>query len=184
MRPDRVRRRLRAPDDWVDAVRLAAVPFALLEVATEDYGPGEERLAWALALALGVAAVALALAGRRGRPTWLGAVALAFDTAFVSAWAVLYAVEPGTPARELLVLVAVEAGLRYGPWGSLWALATVPALALFERRLSESLGAPFDAGHAVLPAGLYLLVALVVGVLSARRRGESRGRPRERPRSG
>ena len=166
-------------------MRLAAVPFAFVEAATEDYGAGEERLAWTLVASLALAAVALAAKGRRARPAWLGATALAFDTAFLSLWAVLYAVEPGTPARELLVLAAVEAGLRYGRRGALWALATLPALVVVELRLSDALDAPFDVGHAVFPAGTYLLVGLVVGVLSDRLRpAGSPVRPPEQPPSG
>ena len=90
----------------------------------------------------------------------------------------LYAVEPGTPARDLLVLPAVEAGLRYGRRGALWALTTIPALAVFEWRLSSELDVPYDVGHAIFPVGLYLLVGLVVGALSDRARsGGSPGRP-------
>lgn len=144
------------------------MPFVLLEVLTEEYAPGEETVAWVLAGSLAAGALGLAAAGREGRPAWLGATALVFDTAFLSAWAVLYAVEPGTPARELLVLAAVEAGLRYGRRGALWAAATIPALALFEARLADALGTSFDVGHAVFPAGLYLLVGLVVGALTER----------------
>lgn len=158
------------------------MPFAVLEVLTEEYPAGEEPLAWLLVASFAVGALALAAAGREGRPAWLGATTLVFDTAFLSAWAVLYAVEPGTPARELLVLAAVEAGLRYGRPGALWALATVPALVLFEFRLSSALDAAFDLGHAVFPAGLYGLVGLLVGALSERLpRGGSRARPPEPP---
>lgn len=162
----RERRLLRGPDDWIDWVRLLAVPFVLVEAATEDYPPGEERLAWTLAGAFVLAAVALFAAGRRSRHGALGAGALLFDTAFLSGWAILYGFDPGTPARDLLVLVPVEAALRYGRIGSLWALATVPALALCERRLAEALDVPYQLSHAVFPAGLYLLVALLVGALS------------------
>jgi hypothetical protein len=158
------------------------VPFALVEAAVEEYGPGEEALAWVLVASLAVGALGLAAAGRARRPASLGAAALVFDTAFLSAWAVLYAVEPGTPARELLVLAAVEAGLRYGRRAALWALATLPALVAFELRLSDTLDAPFDLGHAVFPAGVYLLVGLLVGALSERLpRGGSPGPPPARP---
>lgn len=137
-----------------------------------------------LVASLAVAAVAFPAARHEGATAWLGAAALVFDTAFLSVWAVLYAVEPGTPARELLVLAAVEAGLRYGRLGSLWALATLPGLAAFERRLAGSLDAPFDLGHAIFPAGLYLLVGLVVGALSERLpRGGSPAPPAQPPSS-
>ncbi|MBD0290558.1 MAG: hypothetical protein ICV74_04810, partial [Thermoleophilia bacterium] len=107
--------------DWV---RLLATPFVLAEPVFEDYPPGEERFAWGLAGAFSLTALALFAAGRRGRPPVLGGCALAFDTAFLSAWAILYAFDPGTPARDLLVLVPVEAALRYGRLGALAALAT------------------------------------------------------------
>ncbi len=151
-------------------IRLLAAPFILLDAVTEEFPPGDEPWAWAIAATFTAGAVVLFAARRRIRDgsltRSLGAAALIFDTTVVSAWAVLYAFEPGTPARELLVLVVVEAALRYGPPGALWSLATVPALALFERRLSATLDLPFDAGHAVFPAGLYLLVGLVVGTLA------------------
>ncbi len=168
---------LRDPDGWVDWVRLLATPFVLAEPVFEDYPPGEERFAWALAGVFSLAAPVLFAAGRRSRPPALGALALAFDTGFLSAWAILYGFDPGTPARDLLVLVPVEGALRYGRPGALAALATIPALALFERRLSETLETAYEPGHAVFPAGLYLLVGLVVGALrdGAATRGRSAG---------
>lgn len=151
-------------------IRLLAAPFILLDAATEEFPPGDERLAWAIAATFAAGAVVLFAAHRRtrqgGTPGALGAAALVFDTVVVSSWAVLYGFDPGTPARELLVLVVVEAALRYGPLGALWSLATIPALALFERRLSDALALPFDPRHAVFPAGLFLLVGLVVGALA------------------
>ena len=166
-----VRRRLEREDTdgWIAWIRLLATPFILVEAATEDYPAGEERWAWGVAAMFAAGAVALFVADRRTRPRrarLLGAGALLFDTAVLSAWAVLYGPEPGTPVRELLVLVVVEAALRYGRRGALWSLATVPALALFERRLSQTLDGPYDVGHAVFPAGLYLLVGLIIGALA------------------
>ena len=173
--PARAVRRALASED-VDKsiawIRLLAMPFILVEAATEDYPPGDERWAWAIGATFTAGAVALFLADRRtqggARPPLVGTTALVFDTAALSAWAVLYAPEPGTPARELLVLAVAEAALRYGRRGALWSLATVPALALFELRLSRTLDLPYDPGHAVFPAGLYLLVGLIVGALAER----------------
>jgi hypothetical protein len=160
-------------------IRLLAAPFILLDAATEEFPPGDERWAWAITATFAAGAIVLFAAHRRTRQgdtrRALGAAGLVFDTGVLSAWAVLYAFDPGTPARELLVLVVVEAALRYGPLGALWSLATIPALALFERRLSDALDLPFDPGHAVFPAGLYLLVGLVVGTL-VRGGGASRAR--------
>ncbi len=159
-------------EGWIAWIRLLAAPFILVEAATEDYPPGDDRWAWAIAGTFAAGAVLLFAAHRRTRggaaPPALGAAALVFDTVVLSSWAVLYGFDPGTPARELLVLVVVEAALRYGPLGALWSLATIPALALFERRLSETLDLPYDPGHAIFPAGLYLLVGLLVGTLARR----------------
>ena len=177
--PTAVRKRLASQgrEGSIAWIRLLAAPFVVLEVATEDYPAGDQRWAWAIAAVFAAGAVVLFLAHRRARrespPRAFAAGGLAFDTLAVSSWAVLYGFEPGTPARELLVLVVVEAALRYGPLGALWSLATVPALALFERRLAAALDVPFDPGHAAFPAGLYLLVGLVVGTL-AERSGVSR----------
>ena len=159
-------------EGWIAWIRLLATPFVLVEAATEDYPPGDERWAWGIAATFTAGAVALLVVHRRtregGAPPALGAGALLFDTGAVSAWAVLYGFDPGTPARELLVLLVVEAALRYGRRGALWSLATVPALALFELRLTRTLDLPYDPGHAVFPAGLYLLVGLIVGALAER----------------
>jgi hypothetical protein len=60
---------------------------------------------------------------------------VAFDVAVVSAYAVLYALEGGTAVRLLLVLPVLEGAMAYGAAGGLLAaLASVPALALFEWR--------------------------------------------------
>ena len=156
-------------DAWIAWIRLLATPFVLGEVAAEDYPPGDEPWAWGIAATFTAGSVALFVAERaRGSLPRLGAGALVFDTAVLSAWAVLYGSEPGTPARGLLVLVVVEAARRYGRRGALWSVATVPALALFELRLSRSLDMSYDPGHAVFPAGLYLLVGLIVGTLAER----------------
>ncbi|MGH3035230.1 MAG: hypothetical protein ACRDON_11860 [Gaiellaceae bacterium] len=153
-------------DGWVALVRAAAVPFVVLEVAIESgsYPPGDEGWAWTL-VAVFAAGAALFLR----LPAWR-APALAFDWALVSAWVALYSFEPGTPVRQLLVLPVLEAGLRYGVRGGvLFPLASLPALAFFEWRQAERLDLhPFDAGHVVGPAGIQLLVGLVVGALAAR----------------
>lgn len=155
-------------DRWVALVRAAAVPFVLLEVAIErgNYPPGDERWAWTLA-AVFAAGAALFLRF----PSWR-LPALAFDWALVSGWVALYSFESGTPVRQLLVLPVIEAALRLGVrGGALFPLASLPALAFFEWRQAERLDFhPFDAGHVVGPAGVQLLVGLVVGILTDRLR--------------
>lgn len=151
--------RLQGLTPWIRWVRLAAAPFALLEAAVEDYPPGHEAWAWALAVVFAAGALVLF---RRDRP----ALGLMLDLGVVSGFVVLYAFDPGTPVRQLFFLVVLEAALRYGTLGgALVPLAHVPALALFEWRLAE----PFDVGHVLGPFGLQLLVGLVAGRLARSR---------------
>lgn len=155
---------LERPADWIAWVRLVAAPFVLLEVVIErgNYPDGHERWAWILAGAFALGAVALFRA-RGAAP-----LALAWDTALVSGFVVLYGFEPSSPAREFLLLVVVEAGLRYGKAGAAWCVASAPALALFEWRASDRLGVEYDPGHVLGPLGLQLLVGLIVGRLADR----------------
>jgi hypothetical protein len=159
------------PGDWIAWVRLVAAPFALLEVAIErgNYPEGDERWGWAIGAAFAAGAVAFFGAHRRRlAPRALAVGGLVFDTAVVSAYVVLYGFEPSSPVRQLLILVVIEAALRYGRMGALWAATSAPALAVFEWRASERLDVPYDPGHVVFPIALQLLVGLIVGTLAPR----------------
>jgi hypothetical protein len=167
------------PADWIAWIRLLAAPFALLEVAIErgNYPEGDEPWAWAIGATFAAGAVGLFLAHRRAlAPRALAAAALVFDTAVVSAYVVLYGFEPGSPVRQLLILVVIEAALRYGRVGAAWAITSAPALAVFEWRASERLDVPYDPGHVVFPIGLQLLVGLIVGTLARRAGTPARSR--------
>jgi hypothetical protein len=160
---------LRTAPLWVAWLRLVVAPFVFMEVAIErgNYPAGYERWAWVLASVFAVGAVALFAA--RARDGRLSAVAYAFDVAVVSGYVVLYSFEPGSPVRELLFLPVIEAALRWGRLGGVLApLASAPALAIFEWKVSDRLGVPYDAGHVIFPVGLQLLVGLIVGVLRER----------------
>ena len=165
-------------------VRLVVAPFVVFEVAVErgNYPPGYEPWAWAVAGAFVVGAALLFALGRRelaGRArSSLGALALVFDLAVVSAYVLIYSFEPSSPVRQLLFLPVVEAALRYGARGGvLVPFASAPALAFFESRASERLDVPFDPGHVIFPIGLQILVGIVVGALVdlLRDRATSRG---------
>jgi hypothetical protein len=161
----RWRPNLDRPTDWVRWIRLVAVPFVLAEVAVErgNYPPGDEAWAWALAAAFAVGAVAVLAAP--------AAVGFVFDLLVVSGFVSLYGFEPSSPVRQLFVLTALEAGLLFGPRGvPAAALASVPALVVFEERASDVLDEPFDPGHVLGPVGIQLLVGLVVGTLARRAR--------------
>ena len=154
-----------SPASWVPRIRLAAAPFALLEVTIErgNYPPGDEAWAWMLAGAFVVGALLLAL-----RPLRLAG--LVFDLAVVSGFVVLYGFEPSSPVRELFFLTAVEAALLFRLPGAILApLAAAPALSIFEWRAAERLDVGLDPGHVVGPMGLQLVVGLLVAALAARR---------------
>ena len=157
------------PRDWVPWIRLAAAPFALLEVAVErgNYPSGHERWAWGLAVGFAVAASALAAAGPRPPAAAAG---LALDLGIASGFVCLYGFEPSSPVRGVLVLVVIEAALLFRrPGGVVAALATAPALAVFEARAADRLDVPFDAGHVLGPVGVSLVAGLVVGALAGDR---------------
>lgn len=168
---------------WISWVRVGAVPFAGVEVgflSTQPYPRGYEPAAWAGvgALALGAALIWLTaradLSERRQRI--LGLFALAFDTAVVAFFVVLYySFELNTPVRMLLFLPVVEAAVRYGLRGGVAApLFLAPALALGEWLRADRI-APhdFNPDAVTLPVGVLLMMGLIVGWLAARLRHEA-----------
>jgi hypothetical protein len=160
---------MRTTASWVAWIRLAAVPFVVMEVAIErgNYPPGYERWAWVVAALFAVGAVSLFFIHRRG--LGLGVVAYAFDAAVVSAFVVIYSFEPGSPVHQLLFLPVIEAALRWGRLGGVLSpLASAPALAVFEWKVSDRLGVPYDPGHVIFPFALQLLIGLIVGALGER----------------
>ena len=155
---------LERPRDWIRWIRLAAVPFALAEVAVErgNYPPGDESWAWALATAFAVGAILLVVAPAP-------AAGLVFDLLVVSGFVCLYGFEPSSPVRQLFALTALEAGVLFGPRVAVCAAAaSAPALAVFEARASDVLDEPFDPGHVLGPVGIQVLVGLVAGALARR----------------
>ena len=117
--------RLRETERWIAWVRLAAVPFAIVEVGllSTDYPAGYERLAWLTTalLALGGALFYL-LSDERAfarAPRRIGLLGLALDTIIVAAFVLIYQYEIGSPVNQLFVVVLVEAAVRYGICGGL-----------------------------------------------------------------
>jgi signal transduction histidine kinase len=160
-----------------------AVPFAAVEVGvlTREYPPGPYLpLAWVAtgSLALG-AALFWWLARRELGPAGqrrLALAALAFDSALVAGFVVLYyAFEVNTPIRQVLFLPVAEAAVRYGLRGGVvLPLFLAPALVLGEWLRSERL-APheFSADAFTFPLGVLILMGLIVGWLAERLRGET-----------
>ena len=146
--------------------------------------------AWALTAVFALGAALLFVASRAGRRAspLLGAVALAFDTAVISGFALIFSYEYGSPTRWALIFVVAEAALRFGLRGGV----VVPLLPAAVRSPSSSGGArtasvrrAFSWDRVTFPFGVLLLTGLIVGWLVARlatrrRRSQRRGRPRRR----
>ncbi|HET8528382.1 MAG TPA: ATP-binding protein [Gaiellaceae bacterium] len=163
---------------WIAWVRLGGALFALVEVALfsphprTDYRPAE----WSLAGAFLAGALVLLALAYAAKPTWLtplGLAALLFDFAAVGAYGIVYAYEYGNQTRWALILVVVEAGLRYAFVGAVaTAAAAIPYYALNEWWRAREFGGPgFIADRVTFPSGVTLLLGIIVGrlVLSLQR---------------
>ncbi|MBW3592763.1 MAG: GAF domain-containing protein, partial [Actinobacteria bacterium] len=174
-------RELRSSETWISWWRLLAVPFALFEIGLlpQGFPPGYARWAWAITGALVVGAPLLWWLARRVRESRLralGIAALAFDTALVAAYVVLfYSFEPNTAVRQLLFLPVAEAAVRYGIRGGvLVPLALAPALAVAEAvRADRMEPRAFTVDAVTVPLGVQLLAGLIVGWLAQRLRSET-----------
>ena len=167
--------RQRDLERWIAWIRLAAVGFAVVQVAIgKDYPGGYEARAWAATAVLGVGSLVLFALARR---TWgpqgqkaLGLAAVAFDFAAVSAFVLIYSFERAGPIRQLLFLPLIEGAVRYGILGAfvLTALST-PVIAasesLRENRFSIR-GYRYD--YVTLQLGIELLMGLIVAWLLLR----------------
>lgn len=163
-------------------VRLAAVPFAVLEVGilkAGDYPANYATYAWAITAVLAAGATLfLVFAYRASRRTWrwIGFGALAFDSAVVYAYVVVYAFEPGTPIRQLVFIPLVEAALRYGLVGGL-AMPVLSAIALTLKewwRVENFDSGSYELDRITFPVGIQLILGVVVGSLVKRLREERR----------
>ena len=172
--------RLRETERWIAWVRLAAVPFAIVEVGllSTDYPPGYEGWAWATTGLLAVAGVAFFLLSRwegfASSPRLIGLLGLTVDTVIVTAFVLIYQYEIGSPVNELFFVLLVEAAVRYGIRGGLlMPLAIAPLLALAEWWRESRFDNPphgYQADHIVFPWGLLTLTGMIVGWLVDRLR--------------
>jgi hypothetical protein len=125
-------RRLREIETWIAWVRLGGVAFAALEIGvfTPRFPPGYITGAWAITGVFGLGTLVLfrlAHSDRRERLRAVGFAAVAFDTAVIGAYGVLFSYEYGNQTRFALVFVVIEAALRYGLLGGvLLPLVLVP----------------------------------------------------------
>ena len=162
--------RTRQLEWWIGVVRLAAVPFAVLQIAlTNDYPPGDRVAAWVLTGAFAAGALVLFALAQRRTGVRFASVAMTFDFAVVCAYVLLFAFEPGTPTRQLLLIGVVEGAVRFGMWGGVaTAAACVPAAAWFESRRAGSFHSGYRVDYVTFQAGAGLIMALLVGWLVSR----------------
>ncbi len=167
--------RQRDLERWIAWIRLAAVVFAVVQVAIgRNYPGGYEARAWAATAVLGLGSIVLFVLARR---TWgpqgqkaLGLAAVAFDFAAVSAFVLIYSFERAAPIRQLLFLPLIEGAVRYGiPGAFVLTALSAPVIAasesLRQNRFSIQ-GYRFD--YVTLQLGIELLMGLIVAWLLLR----------------
>ena len=155
---------------WIGVVRLSAVPFAVLQVSlTRGLSSADERTAWLLVAALAVGGVVLFATVGDGTSRLHTAISMAFDFSILAAFVVLYAFEPGTPTRQLLLIGVVAGAIRYGMVGGIvTALAYVPVAIWFEARRADLFDTRFRTDYVTFQAGAGLIMASLVGWLVSR----------------
>jgi signal transduction histidine kinase len=166
---------------WVARVRVLGVVFAVLEIGvfTKTFPSGYETAAWALTAAFALGTLVLLVLVRRCDDEFLPAVgfaALAFDTAVIAAYGIVFAYEYGNQTRFALVLVVAEAALRYGlPGGILLPLALIPDWWFVEWwRVRNYAPPPFLWDRVTFPSGVLIITGLIVGWLVRRLDAEVR----------
>jgi signal transduction histidine kinase len=172
--------RLRETERWIAWVRLAAVPFAIVEVGalSTDYPSGYEIWAWATTGLLAVAGFGFFLLSRADEfaraSRRIGLLGLATDTVIVTAFVLIYQYEIGSPVNQLFFVLLVEAAVRYGIRGGLlMPLAIAPLLAVAEWFRESKFDNPphgYQVDHVVFPWGLLTLTGMIVGWLVDRLR--------------
>jgi signal transduction histidine kinase len=163
--------RLRTVGRWFAAVRVAAVPVALAEVAlTDSFPAGYRTWAWVTCGVLAVGALLIAwitfrelsLAARQR----VAETALVFDTAVVFAFIFLYSYRNGQPTWTLFYVPVIEGALRFGLIGGLGVpLATTPLLVAAESWRSRH----FEPRHFHLDLiGTRVVVGVAIGAVIGR----------------
>jgi signal transduction histidine kinase len=175
------RRALLETERWVAWVRLGAVAFALFQLVLvgDDYPDARyERLAGATTAAFTAGALVLFWLSRRDLSVRalrrIGFLALAFDSAVVASYVLIYSFEAGTPVRQAVFIPVIEAALRYGLWGGiLLPLAFAAVYAAFEELRSERFDHSFQVDNVTFPVGVLVIVGVIVGWLVERLRSQS-----------
>ena len=160
-------------------VRLGAVLFAVFQVLiTGTFPPGRAAWTWATVGVLAIGAwLFYWLTSRRLTSRGLarvGFAALAFDTLVVSSFVLALTFVRATPIRQVLILVLIEAAFRYGIAGGLgFVAANVPTLVGYEWLRSDYFHEHYHYENITLQLGVEAMIALIVGWLVQRLRGEA-----------
>ena len=170
--------RLRA-ERWLAWVRVGAVPFAaFLAAITTGYPSGHEAWTWVTTVVLAVGAAVIWWLAQRDLPpralARLGFGALVFDFLIVSSFVLALTFVRAAPIRQVLILVLIEAAFRYGLVGGLgFVVASVPTLIAYERLRADYFHEHYHYENIVLQIGVEVMIALIVGWLVERLRGET-----------
>ncbi|HSS73942.1 MAG TPA: ATP-binding protein [Gaiellaceae bacterium] len=164
---------------WLAWVRMGAVPFAAFQAAiTTGYPPGHEAWTWVTTGVLAVGAAVIWWLAQRDLPpralARLGFGALAFDFLIVSSFVLALTFVRATPIRQVLILVLIEAAFRYGLVGGLgFVVASVPTLIAYEWLRADYFHERYHYENITLQIGVEVMIALIVGWLVERLRGET-----------
>ena len=175
--------RLRETERWIAYVRLAAVPFAIVEVGllSTDYPSGYEIWAWLATALLAVGAVGFYFLSAPQTfvraPMRIGLLGLFLDSVVVTAFVVIYQYEIGSPVNQLFFVLVVEAAVRYGIRGGLvMPFVIAPMLAFAEWWRVDRFESPpvgYQVDHVIFPWGLCTITGVIVGWLVDRLRRET-----------
>jgi signal transduction histidine kinase len=175
--------RLRETERWIAFVRLAAVPFAIVEVGllSTDYPSGYEIWAWLATALLAVGAVGFYFLSAPQTfvraPMRIGLLGLFLDSVVVTAFVVIYQYEIGSPVNQLFFVLVVEAAVRYGIRGGLvMPFVIAPMLAFAEWWRVDRFESPpvgYQVDHVIFPWGLCTITGVIVGWLVDRLRRET-----------
>jgi signal transduction histidine kinase len=164
--------RRREIEVWIAWVRLGGVVFAFLEV--DVFSPtlpsGYSPYAWTTTGVFAVGSAALWLLSRRAYAPAVGLIALTFDACVIAAYATIYTYEYGSPTRWALILIVVEAALRYELLGGVVISALLLPFVIFDEwwRSHEFGGPHFLLDRVTFPFGIFVLTGLIVGWLVRR----------------
>ena len=123
-------------------MRAGGVAFAVLEIGvfTKDFPPGYERAAWIATGVFAVGTLLLGLAILRAPDEWLRASASSRRPSTPRSSRrspILFSFEYGSPTRWALIIVVVEAALRWGVVGGIVAAARADPVPLVRRALAR-----------------------------------------------